>query len=159
MKSVTIGEYVEELARPSLQIQAARAVLAIDELESAGQFKQAEGPVKLLYCPAIHFSHQAPDCVHPISHIHTEETTLRLNAFVLETYFILLMLVRHLSESEDGRGNAFTASCTAETSEITCASRADVQIPMIPFLAFTFPRLPLTLRFRWIPLSRRRRGI
>ena len=38
-------------------------------------------------------------------------------------------------------------------------SRPALQIPMTTFLAFTFPRLPLTLRFRLIPLSRRRRGI
>ena len=38
-------------------------------------------------------------------------------------------------------------------------SRPALQIRMTLFLAFTFPRLPLTLRFRLIPLSRRRRGI
>ena len=38
-------------------------------------------------------------------------------------------------------------------------SRPALQIPITPFLVFTFPRLPLTLRFRLIPLSRRRRGI
>ena len=32
-------------------------------------------------------------------------------------------------------------------------------VPMTLFLAFTLLRLPLTLRFRLIPLSRRRRGI
>ena len=38
-------------------------------------------------------------------------------------------------------------------------SRPALQIPMTPFLAFTFPHLPLTLRSRRIPLSIRRRGI
>ena len=38
-------------------------------------------------------------------------------------------------------------------------SRPALQIPMTLFLAFTFPRLPLTLKFRLIPLSRRRRGM
>jgi len=31
-------------------------------------------------------------------------------------------------------------------------SRPVQQIQITPFLAFTFPNLPLTLRFRWIPL-------
>jgi len=46
-----------------------------------------------------------------------------------------------------------------QSSKRFMVSRPALQIPMTLFLAFTFPRLPLTLRFRLIPLSRRRRGI
>jgi len=60
---------------PALQMQA---LLAINELKNAEQFKHAEIPTKLLYFHSI-----TTNGVHPMLHIHTVDTGLGLNELSL----------------------------------------------------------------------------
>lgn len=70
---------------PALQVQLVEAVLPVNDVENAGQFSHAEGPIELLYVPGIHCMHApcSSEGVNPIPQLHA---ALRLNPFDLNEY-------------------------------------------------------------------------
>ena len=65
-------------------VQSTHIVLPLSAMNlPVGQSRQIEVPTTLLYFPTTHFSHSSPNGVHPMLHLHTEDTGFGLNEAVL----------------------------------------------------------------------------